>query len=1431
MSNPQDRINIQLDISTSNPQVLQGLEELLRLDLISDRQVRELCQEHLTSPLPPLPVTEAVTEPEAEADIIPPTNGDLEAISSTPPTPPPPQKPSYIGQAVRSLMAELSVQWLLFLGVFMVTLSSGVLAATQWEQFPPFGQYLVLFAYTCLFWFVSQWAVKQSNLQLTGQTLQTATMLLVPLNFWAMDGFGLWQSPLGWITVAIAAFVLTGITLNTYKNTKQVARSSPLPWFNYIFVSFLHWGWTLPVFPLMAVYFGTISSSVTTFYQTKYQTKYQTTYQTTYQTKYQTKYLGEPGEEKPREDEERSRGNPPPVPIFKGEANRDRPDRSAYLLVLYATAVLLFRGIFLQGIEISQLGLAIGISGWLFVWLSEKKEPDADEKKTIPPYPQLPLIQIGNVLLFAGWCISFLAIPWASQQWQPWQALQAIGVSGLALWLLFRRFLVGFQRNNLIAIFLIGLQACILLRQIIPPGFRSQAVKTGVELAQAADAPFTIYAITLIPYLILTVWFTDWIYRQDKPNAWNCGITGDYLSLGLAVIMASLSLANVNVRSLNLLATTIILAVITYRRLTTGIGLPDTGDRLDYTFPPETTATSLTLVYLTHIGSLLTVASFIDKFFPNLALEIWGAICLAVMVVEWQLYFGSENLLAKSWAETVNQQSSEPPVNQIKTVSQYLPNWRKIYWAYFIQQSSYYLGLSLAALSYYLFTETQLRYGYEDRIITSIWGVVWLITPIALTDIAKWSTKQRIMASWLSTIALVMANSILLEMPVTRLIGFGVASVLMFINTRYLRQTGAAAIAIGFSLCFTAIVLDFGIFGLPRVSGSGWLIAAALAIAVLVGVHKWLTAEIAKTTQETEKPETTKTHHESLPEFYTPAVKGWAIFLSTFLLIILTLHSLLLYLFAGSIWFSLDPNLNALIATIIVTSAIGYWNFPVFNNRSMYALAWCLEIIAAETLAFFDGDVLMLAVANITLGLTTQLLGDWYYSRRQSTEETIPRSWDIIPLAYAVLGASLRSGTLTSWTGLTTLGLAFTAIGVGRRSPQGKFLIYLAFVGVWASAYEGLYYQISHLGTGDQLVAIAALTTGILYAYRLLTPWLTYYLKLTQDELMIAAHIHWVVGSSVLIAAIAYPISVNMLLGIGTGALLARYAIMQGRHNPYLNIAETWVYLGLLETAALLAYGLTRLPEFWLNWVISWSGAIATLIAYFFYFIPWDKWGWPQQPWRRSAIILPITTAFILGGNLLSSAFVPSSLLMPAGFYIFLAWFHRRSVNAWRFTYLSGVLIDWAIIRWLIQLNVSEPLWYVIPTSLFILYIAQVDPDLKKSEAKESRHILRVLASGTICVVSLLTANWLITGLLSLVAIFAGLILRVRAYLYVGTVVFLLNAIYQMVILIYEDTQLKWAIGLLVGIGFIWIAATFERSRQQIVALVQQAIAELETWE
>ncbi|HIK15574.1 MAG TPA: hypothetical protein IGS53_09870 [Leptolyngbyaceae cyanobacterium M33_DOE_097] len=198
-------IRIELLVNAGRPELLDGLEALYQLGLISDQQIRQICQTHLVSPLPEAPASVEVD------DFAPP---DFEAPEALPQPRRarrnrPQQKPTqtsttannaqlrFIPQVLHALMAEISVAWLLFLGVFLVVVSSAVLAASQWQNFPPLGQYAILLGYTCLFWLATVGTQRRASLQLTSQMLQIATLLLVPVNFWMMDGFRLWQSSIG----------------------------------------------------------------------------------------------------------------------------------------------------------------------------------------------------------------------------------------------------------------------------------------------------------------------------------------------------------------------------------------------------------------------------------------------------------------------------------------------------------------------------------------------------------------------------------------------------------------------------------------------------------------------------------------------------------------------------------------------------------------------------------------------------------------------------------------------------------------------------------------------------------------------------------------------------------------------------------------------------------------------------------------------------------------------------------------------------------------------------------------------------------------------------------------------------------------------------------------------------------------------------------
>jgi hypothetical protein len=1191
--------------------------------------------------------------------------------------------------------------------------------------------------------------------------LQIVTLLLVPVNFWAMDGFGLWRNPVDWIVVACATPILSAIAFFIWKREQQ----PPLPILNYLVLSYLHWGWSLPGFPLLAVYLGT-GATLATFY-------------------------AECRGRKPQDRINSSQSG--------GRASSYILHPATFQIAVYGIGILLFRAIFVAGVDIQQLGLAIGAYGWFLSWLSQQQRKLSTEESELP---QLSWEWLGGGLLFLGWLVSVgVEFPW-----------QAIAVSGLGLWFFGSRLQRFWQKFDFAAILCIGLQSIWLFWRLIPSAIQTQLVATATQLTSSQDTPFALLSLVLFPYLIMIVGLIDWLERREKNHLVEFG---EAIALSFGTLLTVISSVNPLLRTLNLLNSTITLGIVSQRRGILGI-------RRNLEL----------LVYLTHITGITTILCTIDYLLPHLSRGEWAAILLTLMVGEWALTLGRQESRVGA-VPTLPVQDS-----RIRTIG---------------RRSAWHLGLALAGLSYALLWVNEQSAWENSSTQPTEWGLLWLITPLALTGVATWTSgSRREFASQLSIATLVLLQFLTLGISSFRLVSLGVATLLMFVNTRYLRTVSAAGITVGFGLSFLGMCLWEGIPGLPPLSLEGWLVAGAIAFASLWLICSWLQVSRLQVTssnthlqpptsnlQPTPSGNATRTTlnlqpstsnpQPSLASIYIPATDSWAIALCTLELILLTLHSLAVY------WGFVSPEVAVLVAGIVTMGGIVYrsWRHP--SNWSIYALGWCLELLTAEALGFLGRSALNLAIANLALGLIAQLAGDWW--QRRTGRRNLPSSWNVIPLLYGILGSILRWGTFANWTGFSTLALAVIAIGVGRRRQEFKPLIYLALLGVSLSAYEILLYQLSQFSggsTGDGLIVMAGLGTSIMYAYRVLSPWLIQYLHLTKEELKTLAHLHWALSSLLLIGATTYQPQ-SLMLGFGVGAFLVQYAIFQGRNSPSTEeeddepmvrgSGEIWVYLGFLEAFGMRLY--------WLNLPIAhllsgplgpWKGAIASVFAYFLFILPWERWGWQKRPWTVAAIAIPlIAVAESPMGN------SPVSLLIVAGYYVLFAILNQQI----RFTYLSALLIDWVLYRWFWHLQLNDSLWYVTPLALSLLYMAQVDPNLKQPEQKPMRHFLRLLGSGAICIVALWSNQWsgLVSGIISLLVLFAGLGLRIRAYLYVGTATFLINAFYQLGILIFDYPFSKWVVGLLVGIAFIWIAATFETRREQITALLRNWITELQNWD
>ena len=1284
MSSPIERsLKIELSLPSSHPQLLEGLETWLRLGLISDAQVRQISQQFLVCRL----VLQPVTQPESEMASA--TSNPVAALAIERETP-----PNFIATMLQSLQAEFSVRWLLFLGVFLVVVSSSVLAASQWQRFPAFGQYGVLFAYTVSFWGFSFWAGRQPNLRLTAQTLLIVTLLLVPVNFWAMDSFSLWKNPVDWIAIAIASPTLTAITILLCQNRLFVTNSplGKLPLFNILGLSYLHWGWKLPGFPLIAVYLAMVSTTIITVH--RHQNR---------------------------------------IPLRNADDRRVGLGITLpALVVVYGLAVLLVRAIFVVQIDITQLGLALGICGWLVTWLAQSRRR-LESNST----PQLPWEVLGGILLFIGWLVSVEASPW-----------QAIAVSGLSLWFFSRRLEQYAGKASLSAIFAISLQMVWLGWRLVPVGLQEWAIAVGTKLTHSQHTPWALLSVALFPYLIFMVALTDRIYRIHWRDL---ARFSDRLTLLSGSFLTTISFVNPILRSLNLLFSTITLAVVYRRRA-----------------HEESREQGKPLIYLTHITGVLTLCSTIDCLLPSLHLEVWACVLLALMVAEWLLSVG----------------------NGI---------WRR---------SAWHIGLALAVTSYLLLWRNTFISWNSIIVNPHNWGFTWLMTPITLTGIASLTAPRDLRetrkgSSFYSVLALLAVQFLTLPLGGIRLISLGVSTALMLINTGYLRHKISAGITVGFALSFIVAL------GFRHLSTAGWLIVGAIAILSLWLIRKVLIHQ----TQE-------------LAVLYADVTDKWAIALCGLELASLTLHSLLVY---QQITTSGFLYLTSTVITLVAITA-RCWREP--TNLAFYGIGWCLELLVVEVLAFGEHSLIKIAIANIALGLITQLLSDWW--QRQHRLERHLSSFHILPLIYGTLSVLLRWDIFTAWTGLCSLGVALIAIGVGRRHQELKPLLYLGIAGISISAYELLFYQMSQASGGawgDGLIAMVALGTGIIYAYRLLSPWLSDYLHLTPQELKAIADIHWGGSSCLFMAAMTAPIAVNRLVGLATGVFLIRYAIFQGRSfqpasdRGFVTTDEIWVYLGLLEVIGLPIYWReTAIGHLFAGPLVPWNAAIACMVAYFLYILPWERWGWSKKPWQRAAYIVPL---IILWDTRLHV--YPITLAIAGGFYIFLA---KMQSNI-RFTYISVALMDWALCRWFWNLHLTDTLWYVTIGGLSLLYIAQIDPHLRLPDSKAHRHYLRLLGTSIICGWAIIwhQDTAVIPGIFSLIAIFAGLALRVRAFLYIGTAAFFITSVYQLVIFSLHYPFLKWVVGLLIGIILISVAANFETRRTQINTLIRNTNDEFQEWQ
>ncbi|NJS42065.1 hypothetical protein HC766_07490 [Candidatus Gracilibacteria bacterium] len=606
------------------------------------------------------------------------------------------------------------------------------------------------------------------------------------------------------------------------------------------------------------------------------------------------------------------------------------------------------------------MGLALAISGTLLGWLDwqqfQKSSPDASNRSEQPNSGSWVNWQVvGGGLLGLGWLVCVEDIP-----------LQAIAVSGLGAWFFANRLWRFWQKFDWLMLFAIGLQSCWLMWRVIPVAMQTQIVGFLTQITNSEPTPWALWGVVLLPYLVLTVSATQSFYRQKK---FQLASFGETLAFCLGTVLTVISLVNPCLRSINLLTSTLLLGWVTRKyAVTRNESRPKSRvARVDRAQSPG----PANLVYLTHTIGLCAICSGIDLFFPNQPAPIWSAILLGLMVAEWSIFV------------KVKYRNSR---NNSRSLS-----WHPSCW-----ESAWYLGLVLAGLSYFLL------YGN----VQLPWDLVWLAAPLALTAVGKYSEgNHRQLACTLSSIALILAQFLTSDFSLYQLVSFGLAALVMSINTYYLVEQPAAGITVGFGFGFATLVL----LKLGFLSNWDWAIAGTIALVCL-----WVLRDIASRYAGGESKSA------QLAKIYDRAFDGWAILLAGLLLTIITTYSFGLRAVTDLNW---QPSVQVLAAILGIVAAIVYRSYRQFSPPAIYALAWCVELLLVVGLSFFPRTEINLVIANIALGLSLQLLGD-LWRMRQPDRALLP-SLHIIPLLYGLLGLIWRSQTFASWTGFNFFGCSF----------------------------------------------------------------------------------------------------------------------------------------------------------------------------------------------------------------------------------------------------------------------------------------------------------------------------------------------------------------------------------------------------------------------